>query len=101
MTVVGVRVQIVRFVDDAFPGFVECELIDAHGRRWLFVDKGPVVTTEYLTAHDSYPQPGVIACEVVGRANCIVQIDTTRPWSVESTEGQTRFQVTEESLVEW
>ena len=47
---IAVRVQVVRFVDDSFPGFVECELIDAHGRRWLFVEKGPVVTTEHLTA---------------------------------------------------
>ncbi len=98
---VGVRVQIVRFVDDAFPGFVECELVDAHDRRWLFVDKGPVVTTEFLTAHDSYPQPGIIACEVIDRADRIVHIDTSRPWSVESTEGQTRFEVPEASLVEW
>jgi hypothetical protein len=96
---IGVQVQVVRFLSDSFPGFVECALIDAHGRLWSFVEKGPVVTSEYLTATDEYPQPGVIACEVVGRAGPIVYIDTELPWGVESEEGETRFAVFEEQLV--
>ncbi|MDI1443615.1 hypothetical protein [Polyangium sp. 6x1] len=44
----GVEVQIVRFADDAQPGWVECHLLDAHGRRWAFLEKVPVVTTARL-----------------------------------------------------
>jgi hypothetical protein len=98
---VGVRVQIVRFVDGAFPGFVERELVDAHGRVWSFVEKGPVVTADYLTARDSYPRPGVIACEVLGRTGRTVRIDTARPWCVESAEGETRFEVPQGAVIEW
>ena|ERR1700722_15152475 len=98
---IGVRVQIVRFVDEADPGFVECELLDAHGRRWLFVEKGPVVTSDYLTAQDSYPRPGVIACAILGRTGQIAHIDTASPWGIESTQGETKFDVQDELLVEW
>ena len=43
-----VSVQIVRFTDAAFPGWVACVLRDASGRAWEFVEKGPVVTTASL-----------------------------------------------------
>src|SRR5262249_11063227 len=97
----GVKVQIVRYTDDSQPGWVECHLTDTHGRRWSFVEKVPVVTTATLDASSVYPQPGVIACEVVGQASGVVRIDTTRPWAVESVEGETRFEVPEGALVEW
>lgn len=97
---IAVRVQVLRFVDNDFPGFVECELVDAHGRQWRFVEKGPVVTSDYLTARHTYPLPGVIACEVLDRTNGIARIDTSRPWAIESTEGRTQFDVLEELLVE-
>jgi hypothetical protein len=101
----GVRVQIVRLVDDDFPGFIECQFIDAHGRLWSFIEKVPVVTEAYLDAGSTYPQTGVIACEEVGRflngsGREIVRIDTDRPWGVESIEGITRFEIPVESLVE-
>jgi hypothetical protein len=38
-------VWIVRFVDQHFPGWVECEFIDAEGRRHTVRDKVPVFTT--------------------------------------------------------
>ena len=96
----AVRVQVVRFVHADFPGFVECELVDVHGRHWLFVEKGPVVTTDLLTADHTYPLPGFIACEVLDRANGVARIDTALPWGIESTEGQTQFEVSEELLLE-
>jgi hypothetical protein len=97
---IGVQVQVMRCVDDSVPGFVECELVDAHGRRWVFMEKAPVVASEYLSANDTYPRPGVIACEVITRTERCAHIDTARPWGVESTEGETRFEVPVESLVD-
>ncbi len=52
----GVRVEIVRFVDDSQPGWVECRLVDARGQEWLFVEKVPIVTSSDLTALTPYPQ---------------------------------------------
>jgi hypothetical protein len=102
--VVGVRVAIVRYTDGSFPGWVECHLTDVHGRRWPFVEKVPIVTADYLDASSLYPQPGVIACEVVGRrqdgAREVVTIDTERPWHVEATSGETRFEVGPEQVID-
>ncbi|MDI3282264.1 hypothetical protein [Polyangium sp. 15x6] len=96
----GVQVQIVRFADDAQPGWVECHLIDAHGRRWSFLEKVPVVTLAPLDEQSEYPQPGIVACEVLTRRGGIARIDTAQPWAIESTEGETQFDVQESLLVE-
>src|SRR5687767_11078468 len=98
-----VSVQIVRFSDLSFPGWVECVLRDTSGREWLFSDKAPVFTKSHLCATSSYPQPGVVACEIVrewtdddGRARC--QITTGRPWSVEAVGGETEFEIFREQI---
>jgi hypothetical protein len=51
-----------------------------------------------LDADSSYPQPGVVACEIVrewtdahGRRRCV--ISTERPWGVEAKGGVTQFEV--------
>ena len=102
----GVRVTILRNIsDDPQPGIVECQLEDANGKRWLFIEKTAIVSTSNLNAKTFYPQPGIIACEVV-RRSCesadqqVVRINTQRPWFVESIDGSTEFDVLAESLVD-
>ncbi|MDC0747452.1 hypothetical protein [Polyangium mundeleinium] len=97
---IGVQVQIVRYADDAQPGWVECHLIDAHGRRWSFLQKVPIVTEAALDQQSEYPQPGILACEVVTRHEGVVRIDTTQPWDIDSIEGEKQFDVQESLLVE-
>ena len=102
----GIRVKIVRYIsDEPQPGIVECQLEDAHGRRWSFVEKTAIVSTEHLDAHASYPQRGVLAGEIVQRrlddaGREIIRISTERPWHVESVDGVTEFEILPESLVE-
>jgi hypothetical protein len=83
-----ISVQIVRFTDASFPGWVE----------WLLADKVPIFTSAPLDAASSFPQPGVVACEIFrewtdecGRRRCI--ISTERPWGIEATSGETQFEV--------
>lgn len=103
----GVEVAIVRWVDDEpQPGTVECQLIDAHGRLWSFVEKVAIVSEQHLDAQSPYPQSGAIAGEVVGRrcdaaGRALVLLDTQRPWAIESVCGAHRFEVFADSLVEW
>jgi hypothetical protein len=101
----SVSVAITKFVDSAQPGWVECVLRDAHGVAWTFVEKVPVVTTESLSESSAYPRTGSIACEVVGgrppgAASALVQIDTSRPWGIEASDGTTKFTVQREQLVD-
>jgi hypothetical protein len=102
----GVKVTILRYIsDDPQPGVVECQLEDANGNSWLFVEKTAIVSTADLDAKTNYPQPGIIACEVVRRSREsagreVVRINTERPWLVESVDGSTEFDVTADSLVD-
>src|SRR5262249_37063145 len=101
----GVKVEISRYVDASFPGWVECILVDALGFEHMFVEKVAVVTKVHLDAGISYPQPGVIACVVLERSERddgrqLVHIDMQKPWGVESTAGRSRFEIFPEQLRE-
>jgi hypothetical protein len=98
-----IPIQIVRFVEDYFPGIVECAFIDASGREHRFIEKAPVVSAGCLNESATYPQPGQIACEILeswrgvdGRV--LARVTTERPWGIESTEGQSEFVVVAEVL---
>ena len=54
-------------VDSHQPGWVECEFVDAEGRRHLIIEKVPVVTAEDLDADSEYPKSGTVRCEIVKR----------------------------------
>jgi hypothetical protein len=57
------RVDIVGFADESFPGFVQCAFADANGNRHTFIEKVPVVTAQELWSDSTYPQPGMVPCE--------------------------------------
>jgi hypothetical protein len=100
----ALRIQIVRFVDEHLPGFVECVLRDATDRQHMFVEKAPIVTSEDLLSTSSYPRPGVIECVVEEEwkekdGRVLVRASTAQPWSVESTQGETSFVVLASQVV--
>jgi hypothetical protein len=89
-------VEIVRFVDEHFPGFVDCLLVDALGKEHHFREKVPVVSAEPLDGHSGYPRPGAVRClvekgwnDAAGRS--LVGVNTERPDGVQSTRGETAF----------
>ncbi len=101
----AVRVQISRFVNASNPGWVECRMTDAWGTEWLFEEKLPVVSTDELDEHSEYPQPGLVACEIVKlwrdeNDREIATIDSAKPWGVESADGNTHFDVLASQLIE-
>jgi len=94
----NLKVQIARFVDGDFPGWVECELVDANGRRHVLKDKVPIFTVEDLDANSEYPRPGAISCEVLERyqdekGQELVRVSTIKPSDIESIEGLSEFTV--------
>jgi len=94
----AIAIEVSRFVDDDFPGFVECIFVDAAGQSHVFVDKIPIVTTENLEPTNDYPQPGAIRCEIEAewvdaQGRSLARITTDRPDSVESADGQSCFVV--------
>jgi hypothetical protein len=98
LAVTKLTVQILRFVDEAFPGWVECRFVDATGRQHSFIEKVPIVTNEDLDADSAYPQPGIVGCEIVrqyqdDKGQRLAPITTSRPWSIETAEGLSEFTV--------
>ncbi len=98
------RVQIVRYVDDHFPGIVECEFEDAEGHAHTFVEKGPVVSDEWPGPEHTYPMRGIIRCEILeqwrdpdGRE--LVRVTTEQPDYVESKDGRTEFVVLSSQVI--
>src|SRR5262245_12633677 len=101
----AVRVTIRKYVDSAVPGWVECTFVEASGREVRLVEKVPVVTEADLGPDSHYPQPGIIACEVLGthrdsEGRDLATISTVEPWGIESAEGRTEFEVPCEQLLE-
>lgn len=97
------RVDIVRFVEAYQPGIVACEFWDAQGHCHEFVGKVVYFTAESLHADSSYPQPGVIPCEVIERWKGtsdgeLVRVSTGSPLDLESTEGFSEFVVVPHQL---
>ena len=97
---VAVRAEIVRYIDAAFPGFVELQFVDARGHRWTFREKVTVVTLENLDASSRYPRVGTIGCEVLERRGETARVSTARPRAIESVEGETEFEVHASLLVD-
>jgi hypothetical protein len=100
----AVEITIDRFVDASQPGWVECSLKDAFGTEHVFREKVPIVTTEDLDANSSYPKKGVVACTIIERSTLggreVVTVDTDSIWGVESVDGETKFKVLPENIVE-
>jgi hypothetical protein len=101
----AVRMTITRMVDESFPGWVECELVDADGRTWKFEEKIPVVSAEQIWTDSQFPIETTVDCTVVGKradpvGRHVVSIDLARPWGIESLEGNSRFEVLCEQINE-
>jgi len=56
------RIDVIGFVDESFPGFIRCAFADANGKRHTFIEKIAVVTTENLWSDSVYPQQGTVPC---------------------------------------
>ncbi len=101
---VEVRVTIVQFIDDYFPGFVECVLVDSDDYSHRFIEKAPVVSIANLSPDTVFPQAGHIACLVEDdwideRGRLLVRVSTTNPWGIASTAGETTFTILRDKIV--
>ncbi len=97
-----IAVTISRFIMHHQPNIVEATFVDAWGQSWTFHDKDAIFTIDDLDENSVYPQPGIIACEILGYRDHdgrrIITITTARPWRVESTTGDLQFDVFPEQL---
>jgi len=100
---VSLVVRIEQIVDDHFPQFVGCSLIDADGVRHEFVEKVPVVSKSEFRAESHFPQPGYIDCTIEDewrddKGRDVIRVNTEKPWSIESVVGVSKFVVFKEQV---
>jgi hypothetical protein len=101
----ALKIKITSFISDDQPGFVECKFTDAWSKEHTVEDKVPVATEQDLDADSDYPQDGFIACEVLNEwrdhdGRKIFTVTTERPWAVDTIDGLTEFDLTEEQLID-
>jgi uncharacterized protein YbjT (DUF2867 family) len=99
------QIKIIEFIDDHQPGFVRCSFTDIENKEWFFIEKGPVVSAEYLDADSLYPLDGTIGCRVMKRQSgennkeiCTIVVDETIDDSLEEREYM--FDVFSEQITE-
>ena len=97
----ALAVQILSYVSDHQPGWIEAKLVDAGGKSHIFIDKVPIFTCADLDAMTKYPQPGEICCEALfesrdPQGRVLITIETRD--GVKSTEGLSRFVVAAEQV---
>jgi len=95
---VDLAVQIVRFVDDHNPGFVESEFVDADGRRHVLMDKAPIFTNEDLDRESQYPQADAVQCRAVRFWRDASGRELVAVKTIESVEGLSGFVVLREQV---
>ena len=100
----AIKVVISGFYDASQPGWVECFVEDAWGRKWQFIEKIPVLTSIPLSEDSVYPCAGAIACTIVRRwddmeERDVLTVDTKSPWGICAIDGTTQFDVRPEQLV--
>lgn len=94
----SVEVAIVKLIDDSYPGYVVCELVDAYGKTHVFEEKVPFVEGTDFRFEDEFPQAGEIQCTVIEVQKDGIVVDTELPNHVESITGATRFFVSLEKV---
>ena len=101
----AIRVEIIRLYQNGYPDWADCRLVDAAGREHFFHEKVPVVSAADIDENSELPQPGAIGCEIIARrvdaeGREVIQVDTTKPWAIESNAGESRFEVLQSQLIE-
>ncbi len=97
-------VQMTRYIDRSFPGWVECVFYDAQGQQHTVHEKVPVIATPNKDLKDSdFPMEGELACKIETEwrdeaFGNLAKINTERPYGIESIEGSAIFTVRSSQL---
>jgi hypothetical protein len=95
-----IRVQIIRWIGDDFPGYVECRFADRFDREWTIIEKAPVLTCG-LTANSLSlvllrAKSSQDIKMVLGARSLISPLRSLG--GIEATDGTTSFQLYTEQL---
>ena len=88
-----VEVIVRKIANEELPGWLECQLVEADGREHIIIEKAPVLFAGPAPRREELPVSARISCTCVEEKESTVKIDTSKPFGIESTEGQYEFTV--------
>lgn len=94
----NIKVTITKIIALHQPTFVEFYFTDIHGKKHIFHDKIPIVSDAYYIEQKDLPAEGTLSCTVKEKRKHSYIIDTDTPDHVESLDGSTVFEVTEDKI---
>jgi hypothetical protein len=80
-----IRAQVLRWVSDDQPGWIEVGLVDADGQEHRIVEKAPVLSSRSITAESEFPTELWLRADT-GRVTD-KRVEVTFAYAVETTEG--------------
>lgn len=96
----NIEVEIIEYINEKpFPGIVKCKFNDIFGKEWNFIDKTTIFTNENITQETKLPLTGCLSGEIIEIENDVICFCTKNPYSVESTDGETKFYVYENQII--
>lgn len=95
---VEIETRVLGWVDHAFPGFLEVELLDAQCRRHLIHEKVPVLFAELLSPSDTLPESCWIQCKILEERDLFFVVEPL--WGIESIDGLSRFEIARDRIRE-
>ena len=94
-----IKAQIIRLIDNSsYPEVVLCEFTDLNGRKHEIIEKWPVLTADEFDS--KFPKTGYLGCVVAEEKTESYIVSTEIPWSIETTEGKTIFEISKDLLIE-
>lgn len=93
----GMKVEILKIINNGFSVFVEAVLVDCNDVKHYFHNKLSVFS---LDCEIKIPCIGEMRCQIVLREQNILVIDTSSPDDIVSTKGEYKFKVYQNHLCE-
>ena len=94
------KINIIEYSDEHFPAYVTCSFIDVFGKIWYIDEKAPVVSSDNITKKTKLPITGYAAGEIISQNKDIVCFCTEKPWGIESRDGENKFFVNENQIID-
>ena len=86
------KIKILSFSDNSFPGWVKCGFPDIHGTMHYFEEKTYVVSVNDLDENSQYPQDGYLECKIIDANSDTCKIDISY-LGQQDENGETIFEI--------
>jgi hypothetical protein len=92
------EVDIIKYTQEDFPGWVLLKFNDSSGKTHYFEEKVPIVSNRSIDENSFFPQKGFIRGNIIDTKNDVVCFSTLEPDHIESKNGVNTFYVDKKQI---